>query len=104
LSGCILNPGSSKGVDTALIKQASNVIHEYYVEPDKLNDQQLTEGAIRGMVCATGDPHSDYLTKNETASMNDDVKGNYIGIGITTFINDNGECVVDTVDAGSPAE
>jgi carboxyl-terminal processing protease len=104
VSGCMLNPGAAKGVNTALVKEASSVIHQYYVEPDKIDDQKMTEGAIYGMMDALNDPHSGYLTKAEVSAMETRSQGQFEGIGIFQNINAAHQFVVYKVSTGSPAE
>jgi carboxyl-terminal processing protease len=102
--GCILNPGASQGVNSALIREASGVIHQYYVEPAKLDDNKMTEGAIRGMMDALNDPHSVYLTKEEADSATASSQGQFEGIGTFVKMNDANQFVVEQVSGGSPAE
>jgi carboxyl-terminal processing protease len=102
--GCTFNSGTSQGVNTALIKEASTVIHQYYVEPAKLDDKKMTEGAIRGMMDALNDPHSAYLTKEEVDMEAAFFKGQPEGIGILTKINTLKQFAVVEVYTDSPAE
>ncbi|MEB8173224.1 S41 family peptidase [Staphylococcus equorum] len=51
---------------------------EYYKETDS---EKLSEAAINGMVKELDDPYSDYMTKKETKSFNEDVSGDFVGIG-----------------------
>lgn len=54
-------------------------IREAYVEP--VADQQLMQAAIRGLLGAL-DPHSQYLDADELKSWDQDISGNYGGLGI----------------------
>ena len=42
---------------------------------------KLSEVAIDGMVKELKDPYSEYMTKDETKSFNEDVSGDFVGIG-----------------------
>ncbi len=50
-----------------------------YVE--EVSDRQLLEDAIRGMLSEL-DPHTDYLTREQYAALEEDSSGNYGGVGI----------------------
>ncbi|HLR18312.1 MAG TPA: S41 family peptidase [Staphylococcus sp.] len=52
--------------------------NEYYKNTDS---EKLSEAAINGMVKNLNDPYSDYMTKKETKSFNEDVSGDFVGIG-----------------------
>ena len=47
----------------------------------KQNAGKLSEAAIDGMVKELKDPYSEYMTKDETKSFNEDVSGDFVGIG-----------------------
>ena len=46
----------------------------------KQNAGKLSD-AIDGMVKELKDPYSEYMTKDETKSFNEDVSGDFVGIG-----------------------
>ncbi|WP_432755933.1 S41 family peptidase [Staphylococcus pseudoxylosus] len=52
--------------------------NEYYKDT---NPEKLSSAAIDGMVKDLDDPYSDYMTKDETKSFNEDVSGDFVGIG-----------------------
>lgn len=52
--------------------------NDYY---KKQNAGKLSEAAIDGMVKELKDPYSEYMTKDETKSFNEDVSGDFVGIG-----------------------
>lgn len=52
--------------------------NDYY---KKQNASKLSEAAIDGMVKELKDPYSDFMTKDETKSFNEDVSGDFVGIG-----------------------
>lgn len=57
-----------------------DVIDELYLR--EVDEEDLLEGQIKGMVNALGDPYSVYMTKNEFESFNLSTEGVYGGIGI----------------------
>lgn len=51
---------------------------EYYKNTDS---EKISESAIKGMVKDLDDPYSEYMTKKESKSFNEDVSGDFVGIG-----------------------
>lgn len=67
----------------------------------QVSDDELVEGAIRGMLAAL-DPHSEYLTPDEYRVLASDTEGRYAGAGIEIDVHD-GWLTVLTVFPGGPA-
>ncbi len=60
--------------------QAWDLVHqEYYSQP--VNDTQLMQGAINGMLNALGDKHTTYMDPTTFAEANAPLTGSYEGIG-----------------------
>ena len=68
---------------------------------DGVDDEQLIEAAIRGMV-ADLDPHSAYLDADEYDDIRISTSGRYSGVGIEVSVDDGRVVVVTPVD-DSPA-
>lgn len=51
---------------------------DYYKQAD---DEKLTDGAIKGMLEALGDPYSTYMDKKEAASFEESITSSFEGIG-----------------------
>jgi len=80
--------------------KAFSYIKELYV--DDVTDEQLLEGAIRGMLQSL-DPHSTYLDKNAMQAIQQSTTGSYGGLGIE--VDSAGELVtIVTPLDGSPAD
>ena len=60
-----------------LIDLRSQILHNYV---EKVGDEKLMNGAIKGMM-AELDPYSNYFTKDELASFDKAVHGQFSGIG-----------------------
>lgn len=69
----------------------------------KLKDDELIEGALRGMADVIGDPYSTYLTKEEAASHKESLAGERVGIG-AEITRTNGKFVIVSPVKGSPSE
>jgi carboxyl-terminal processing protease len=57
-------------------------MHTSYFDKTKLNDAQMIYGAIKGMVASVGDPYTVFLTPSVNKISEDDLSGNFDGIGI----------------------
>ncbi len=74
---------------------------EYYGEVD---ENKLLEGAIAGMVEALGDPYTAYYNKEEWQMLQEEVGGNYVGIGVVITTDEDGLITVVEIFKNSPAE
>jgi carboxyl-terminal processing protease len=54
-----------------------------------LSNEERLEGAIEGLVDAFGDPYTVYLPPTDAASFNEDVSGNFSGVGMEVGIREN---------------
>lgn len=81
--------------------QAWQIVHDQYlVQP--VNDEQLMQGSIRGMLDSLGDSHTAYLSPSEYIDATAQLEG-YSGIG--AWVNTEGEYLTITEPmSGSPAE
>ncbi|MCH2235838.1 MAG: S41 family peptidase [Crocinitomicaceae bacterium] len=75
-------------------------IEERYV--DSVDHDMLVESAINGMI-ETLDPHSAYIPPQDLDAVNEQLQGNFGGIGIRFLIHDD-SLVATHVLNGSPAE
>jgi carboxyl-terminal processing protease len=64
--------------------------------------QQLLVGATDGMVSTLHDPFSNYLTRSQTRSLEDELSPSYVGIGVEVTMTR--PLVIDQVFTGSPAQ
>ncbi len=90
------------GDDSPLRKliNAEMAINNLYV--DTLNETQLVEDAIRGMLEKL-DPHSSYTTAKETEQMNEPLQGSFEGIGVQFNMVEDTLLVIQPV-FGGPSE
>jgi carboxyl-terminal processing protease len=65
-----------------------NKINEKYPSPDKVTDQERVYGAIAGLVDSLGDPYSVFFAPEEAKSFEEDIRGNFTGIGIEVDMKD----------------
>lgn len=101
--GYFLIGNSNKGSNFSKKDKLSyilDLINDEYV--DKVNEDSLTDKAIRGFLQEL-DPHSVYLTAEEVKSENEDLQGNFDGIGVQFRIVEDTITVVRCIKGG-PSE
>lgn len=69
----------------------------------KLDSQALVDGAKAGMVEATGDPYTTFLTDKQAAEFENDLSGSFEGIGAELARRNDRLVIVSTLD-DSPAK
>jgi carboxyl-terminal processing protease len=78
-------------------------IHRYYVDQGSVNDERMTHWAIRGMLASLGDVgHTTFLTKEEVRQMQENLKGEFYGIGASIGIRKRRPTIIYTLPK-SPA-
>lgn len=80
--------------------QARSALLRMYV--DTLNEERLTDDAIRGMLEQL-DPHTQYSTAEEARRMTEMFEGHFDGIGIRYVMQEDTLLVIKTI-AGGPSE
>lgn len=79
----------------------NDIADEYYSSIDK---EGLLEAGIKGMVDFLGDPHSAYLNYDDTYNFNQELEGEFIGLGVTVTMDENSNIYIVEVLKDSPAE
>ncbi len=95
------------GDDDALsldeFEHVEQIIDKYYLRDYDIQDVQYA--GLKAMVSALDDPYSVYYTPEEYASFNQDVAGEYYGIGMVISVDDvTGLSAVEYFFDDSPAE
>jgi len=88
-------PGSTK------IMEFMSLVYGHYV--DDIEWDVLVEGALNGILNATGDPHSRYFDQQELSVFMEGLGGEYVGVGIMIVEDEMGLRILE-VFADSPAE
>ncbi len=105
LPGQLIFDLPQKGINKDLQKpldQVWDVIHDQFID-QPVDDVELVQGAIRGMMESLGDPYTAYMTPEEFRSSNAPIKGEYTGIG--AYVDTSGEfLIIISPMPGSPAE
>jgi len=82
-------------------KEARDILQKNFVEP--VDDGELQDGAVRGMVASLGDRYSHYLTAEEYEEYRNTSANQFEGIGVTVSMSDQGDILIAEVYDGSPA-
>ena len=86
--------------DVQKFREVLNLIHNEYV--DETKTQALVDDAIQHMLSKL-DPHSAYITASDREEANEDLRGNFEGIGIEFNIFHDTLVVVSAL-SGGPSE
>lgn len=78
-----------------------NILSDDYVNNEALDPEELSKGAIEGMLEALGDPYTSYMENYDLAAS--DLQGSFEGIGAIISVK-NSELTVVSPIAGGPAE
>lgn len=93
---------TSKKLD-ALIATVTGLLQEKYI--GDVNEDELIDGALAGLVGSVGDTYTAYFTKSELEDFTTETLGNFVGIGIYMQANrTTGYVEVVSPMPNSPAE
>lgn len=90
-----------EGAEWDKVEQAYSLILNRYVE--KVDSNQLIEGAIQGMITTLKDPYSVYMDKEMAQQFNDTLDSSFEGIGTEIGMED-GKIIIVSPYKDSPAE
>jgi carboxyl-terminal processing protease len=79
------------------------LIMQDYVDKDKIDTSQLSQGAIEGMLAVLDDPHTLYLNPETFKLASSNLEGKFEGIGAEVTVKD-GQLTIIAPVIGSPAE
>ena len=77
-------------------------LDKYYVE--EFDDSIVEEMLYSGMVAGVGDRYTYYMSEEMLDQYLDNANGNFDGVGIEVYTNQEGEVVISRVMEGQPAE
>lgn len=97
-----------EGVDQAsnygLFNDAYLKLKNEYYDASKVGETELVRGAIEGMAAVTGDKHTVYFPPAESRIFQDDLSGEFEGIGAYVDMLTPGLLKIVSPISGSPAE
>lgn len=96
-------PEEYKNVDFGQFWDVWKILEQTYLEPEKVQPNEMVNGAIQGMTASLGDPYTVFLPPEEQKRSEEDLSGAFYGVGIQLGYIDN-ILAVETPLKGSPAE
>lgn len=95
--------GKPEGTDFSLFWEAWRKLEEKFVDPEKIDYQEMIYGAISGMVSSLKDPYTVFMPPRETKIFKEDVSGEFQGVGMEIGIRNNQLTVIAPLK-GTPAD
>jgi carboxyl-terminal processing protease len=92
---------TSEGAD--LVSEAWEYVFDHFVDREGLDPDEVSEGAIRGMIEALDDPWSLYFDAEEYQLIQSGLAGKFGGIGAHVTLSD-GQITISEPIEGGPAE
>lgn len=89
--------------DMGLFWDSVNLIKEKHFRIDEVSDEDLLYGAIEGVLSALDDPYTTFFNPSDAKKFEEDIQGNFGGIGAEIGIRDN-ELQIIAPLKGNPAE
>lgn len=105
-SGFLVRPATAAGPRPAqfdLFWEVWDLVHEQFVDQDKVDSTAMTYGAIQGMLSTLGDEgHTTFLTPTEAREHEVSLESSYEGIGAYVSVDEGVIRITSPID-GSPA-
>ncbi len=107
--------GKPSDIDFSIFWKVWNILDDKYVKThgissstattsaESVSDQDRVYGAIKGMTASLGDPYTVFFTPQESQDFQDEISGNFDGVGMEVGINNNILTVISALK-GTPAE
>src|SRR2546422_9535701 len=96
---------SKNAGDYSTLQEIEQILHEDFVNPDKVDSKALLNGAIAGQIQALGDAHTVYISPEDYQLGVDIIAGTFEGIGAQVDQDPvTGQIVIVAPFRGSPAE
>lgn len=95
-------PDRERDRNVKYFREVLQLVKENYVEEPKAGYDELTRAALKGMLSDL-DPHSEFLSKEDFATTEEELSNQFGGVGIQVEQRD-GRIIVISPIAGTPAE
>ena len=100
--GVVSSIGKSDDISKKIGKYKS-IIDRYYL--GEVDEQKLSDGAIKGYIEALDDPYTEYISKEEMEDFMAETTGNFVGVGVYMVKDtESNKVMVLSPIEGSPAE
>ncbi len=84
-----------------IVSTYRNILDGYY---GKIDANQLSDAAVKGMIDSLKDPYSSYMNEQSTSSFQENIDGSFVGIGVTVLFDEDGYHHIIAVNEDGPAE
>ncbi len=92
------NEGGSTGqLDLSLMYRVKNRLESLYLDKNQIDDKKMVYGAIEGLVQSLDDPYTVFLPPEENKRSNEDLDGQFGGVGISLGYKDEQLAVMSPV-------
>lgn len=95
--------GGEGGLDLSLMWRVKDKLTEKYLDREEMDDEEMVYGSIRGMVAALGDPYTVFLAPEENKIAEENLAGEFGGVGISLGYKDRTLAVMAPL-ADTPAD
>ncbi len=99
-----IDPTASTTANFSVFWQAWQDINDNYLRNPSTTDEEKMYGAITGLVGATGDPYTEFFSPADSQQFQQDITGNFGGIGAELGTNASGSIVIIAPLPGTPAQ
>lgn len=109
-AGSVVVPGDGNGnvqpvEGYDILDEITEILGEDFVNPEAIDEDVLSQGAIQGLIEQLGDPHTQYIPPEQYGSGIDIISGAFDGIGATVDQDPvTGEIIIVQPFKDSPAE
>jgi carboxyl-terminal processing protease len=90
-------------LDLSMMWTVKDKLQQTFLNKEKMVDKTMVYGAISGMVASLGDPYTVYLPPDQNKSTNEDLAGQFGGVGISLGYKDKNIAVMSPLPK-TPAE
>lgn len=96
-------PREYQEIDFSQFWQVWGTLQQDYLDPEKLDQEKMVQGAISGMTSALEDPYTVYLPPVDQQRSKEDLQGSFYGVGIQLGYIENTLAVMAPLK-GTPAD
>src|SRR5258708_1988246 len=97
-------PATYKDISFQQFWDVWKLLQDNYLDPSKIQNDQMVYGAIKGMTASLGDPYTLYLPPVDQKRTTEDLQGSFYGVGIQLAYATDNTLSVGTPLQASPAE
>lgn len=97
-------PSTLGQFDLSLMWKVKEKLSTDFLEKDNIDNEKMKYGAIQGMVAALDDPYTVFLPPEENKSANEDLAGEFGGVGISLGYSKDGVLSVMSPLSETPAD